>query len=218
MSSKSRRPINFRWLGRIDYTAALDLQYRLAEQRREGEIPDTILLLEHQPVYTIGRTRDQSSLKERDSLTHPVVEINRGGQATFHGPGQLVGYPILDLTAYGKDLHRYVRALEEALIATCLDHDVAAGRRKNLTGVWVGKKKIASIGVGVRRWISMHGFAINVCGDLSPFEAIIPCGIENVALTSLEIESRHPLSVESYEKALRPRLSEILCGLQVTAT
>jgi lipoyl(octanoyl) transferase len=206
--------LDFRWLGRVAYDAALALQSDLADRRRANAIPDTVLLLEHDPVFTIGRARDQSSLGRRDALPHPVVEINRGGKATYHGPGQLVGYPILDLAAHGKDLHRYVRALEGAIITACGDWGVTAARRAGLTGVWVGERKIAAIGVGVRRWISMHGFAVNVRGDLSPFRAIVPCGIDNVAVSSVAIESGRCPTVESFGETLRPRLAEALAALR----
>ncbi len=125
-------------------------------------------------------------------LPHQVVEINRGGQATYHGPGQLVGYPILNLRNYGKDLHTYLRLLEEALVATLADYEICAQRREGLTGVWIEDRKIASIGVGVRKWISMHGFALNVTTEcLPPFLAITPCGLDGVTMTSLHSESRH---------------------------
>jgi lipoyl(octanoyl) transferase len=167
-----------------------------------------LLLLEHEPVYTIGRTPDRSSLSARRTvgrihhvepgaahLPHPLFVINRGGQATYHGPGQLIGYPIIDLRRCGKDLHKYLRWLEQSLIKLLAEHGIAARRRESLTGVWVGDRKIASIGVGVRHWITMHGFALNVCGDLSPFNHIVPCGINNVVMTSIEKETGAAFSV-----------------------
>src|SRR5438067_1192358 len=169
--------LHIEWLGRVGYEEALALQETLVEQRLAGEISDRLLLLEHEPVYTIGRTPDQSSLRGAAHLPYPVVQINRGGQATYHGPGQLIGYPILDLREHGQDLHRYLRALEEVLIQTCAHFQISARRCEGLTGVWVENRKIASIGVGVRHWISMHGFALNVYGDLMPFQQITPCGI-----------------------------------------
>lgn len=187
--------LTIQWLGRIDYQEALALQERLAGECREKG--DQLLLLEHDPVYTMGRTPDQSSLRNPSSLPHPVVLINRGGQATYHGPGQLVGYPILDLKSHGQDLHIYLRSLEEVLIESLRSYQIAAQRRDGLTGVWVGQRKIASIGVGVRQWISMHGFALNVCGDLSAFNHITPCGITGVEMTNVEKESGKPVSVES---------------------
>ena len=166
--------------------------------------PDTLLLLEHEPVYTIGRTPDRSSLAASATLPYPVETIHRGGQATYHGPGQLVGYPILDLARRGKDLHVYLRFLEETLMAALAAYGVAGQRREGLTGVWVGERKIASIGVGVRRWVSLHGFAINVEGGaaLTPFEAITPCGLTGVRMTALEAECGHPVGVETFARAV----------------
>ena len=199
-----------RWLGRVPYEEAFALQTKILEQKIAApDAPDELLLLEHDPVYTMGRTPDLASLRDETQLPHPVVRINRGGQATYHGPGQLVGYPILDLRRRGQDLHRYLRAMEEALIALCGDFEVVAQRRDALTGVWVGERKIASIGVGVRRWVSMHGFALNVCGDLTPFTHITPCGIAGVEMTSLERERGRPVSVEDAAQ----RAGERLAGL-----
>src|SRR5580692_3014506 len=138
-----------KWLGRIEFEKALALQEEIVRRKIEQEIADELLLLEHEPVYTIGRTPDQSSLREAGNLPHPVVQINRGGQATYHGPGQLVGYPILDLRKYGQDLHLYLRAIEEILIETLRGYEIDSQRREGLTGVWIGPRKIASIGVGV---------------------------------------------------------------------
>jgi lipoyl(octanoyl) transferase len=209
--------LTIQWLGRLDYREGLDLQERLAAERRDGQIPDHLLLLEHDPVYTIGRTPDQSSLRGAAHLPHPVVQISRGGQATYHGPGQLVGYPILDLRAHGQDLHRYLRALEELMIRVSANFGVKAGRREGLTGAWVGERKIASIGVGVRHWISMHGFALNVCGDLAPFQEIFPCGIAGVTMTSLEAESGRKISVEAAAAAVMELFSGCLPGAPVTS-
>ena len=183
-------------LGRIEYGAALEIQNRHVEDLLEGTGGEVLLLLEHEPVYTIGRTRDQSSLRER--LPHPAIETNRGGQATYHGPGQLVGYPILDLNKRGRDLHRYLRFLEEFLIRLCAGYGVEASRRDGLTGVWVAEKKIASLGVGVKRWVAMHGFALNVLeSSLPAFSHITPCGIAGVEMTCLEKESASPVSLEA---------------------
>ncbi|MCK9588920.1 MAG: lipoyl(octanoyl) transferase LipB [Terrimicrobiaceae bacterium] len=179
-------------LGRIEYQAALEIQNRHVGDLLSGTGGEVFLLLEHEPVYTIGRTRDQSSL--RGGLPHPVVETNRGGQATFHGPGQLVGYPILDLNTRGRDLHIYLRFLEEFLIRLCAEYGVVANRRNGLTGVWIGEKKIASLGVGVKKWVAMHGFALNVLESCLPaFTHITPCGIAGVEMTCLEKESGAPI-------------------------
>ncbi len=196
-------PLEVHWLGRVDFAVALARQEDLVRARRaHPEAPDELWLLEHEPVYTIGRTPDRLSLRGATHLPHPFFEINRGGQATYHGPGQLVGYFLIDLRRYGQDLHRYLRWIEALLIELLAQCGIEAMTRPGLTGVWVGNpaiseanRKIASIGVGVRHWITMHGFALNVSGDLSPFDAITPCGIANVTMTSIERETgvSHPL-------------------------
>ncbi len=202
--------MNFRWLGRVTYSEGLTLQQDLVDQRLAGEVDDTVLLLEHDPVYTIGRTRDRSSLRDSDTLPYPVVETNRGGQATFHGPGQLVGYLILDLSSYGKDLHSYLRQIESFLIDFTALFGIHSDRREGLTGVWIESRKLASIGVGVRKWISMHGFGLNVSRDLSGYEAITPCGISDVTMTSLSIEANQDLSVEQAAVAIQPIITSSL--------
>jgi lipoyl(octanoyl) transferase len=182
-------PLVVRWLDRLSFTEGLAVQEEIvAKKRADLSLGDEFLLLEHDSVYTIGRTPDQSSLRGASHLPYPLFPINRGGQATYHGPGQLMGYPIIDLRRCGQDLHRYLRWLEELLVETLASLGIVATTRSGLTGVWVADRKIASIGVGVRHWITMHGFALNVCGDLSPFAQIIPCGISNVTMTSIEKE------------------------------
>ena len=208
--------LRIRWLGRIDFADALALQDEIvARKRQDPDAPDEILLLEHEPVYTIGRTPDKSSLLGAAHLPHPLFAINRGGQATYHGPGQLMGYPIIDLHRCGQDLHRYLRWLEQTLIDFLARHEISATRREGLTGVWVGNRKIASIGVGVRHWITMHGFALNVCGDLSPFAHIVPCGISNVTMTSIEKEAGKSISVidvaGEFENVVRGKISGLRC-------
>jgi lipoyl(octanoyl) transferase len=158
----------------------------------------------------MGRSRDDSSLREESILPHPVHRTNRGGQATYHGPGQLVGYPVLDLSLFGRDLHDYLRFLEEILIILLSRHGIAGGRMEGKTGVWVGERKIASLGVGVRRWISMHGFAINICGDLSAFNHITPCGLPGVTMTSLEAEGASGVTVESCAREVAEIFNELL--------
>jgi lipoyl(octanoyl) transferase len=186
-----------RWLGRVSYGAALAMQEDLVGAKRsDPSLGDKLLLLEHDPVYTIGRTPDQSSLRDTTQLPHPLFPISRGGQATYHGPGQLVGYPIIDLRQRERDLHRYLRWIEDVLIELLGAYQINAQTRAGLTGVWVEDRKIASIGVGVRQWITMHGFALNVCDDLSAFSHIVPCGITNVTMTSIEKESDGTRPVE----------------------
>jgi lipoyl(octanoyl) transferase len=205
----------------VAFGDALALQEELvAKKRADQSLGDELLLLEHEPVYTIGRTPDQSSLRGGEHLPHPLFPINRGGQATYHGPGQLIGYPIIDLRTRGQDLHRYLRWLEELLVEALATFDIAATTRDGLTGVWVENRKIASIGVGVRHWITMHGFALNVAGDLSPFDQIVPCGISNVTMTSIEKETGRADSVMEVASRVGEvagrRLSE-LRGAQLVA-
>ena len=195
-SSVASLSLRTRWLGRIGFAEALAMQEEIVARKREDHsLGDELLLLEHEPVYTIGRTPDQSSLRDAAHLPHPLFPINRGGQATYHGPGQLVGYPIINLRRCGQDLHRYLRWIEDLLVETLAVYGVRAASRQGLTGVWIAERKIASIGVGVRQWITMHGFALNVTGDLSAFDHIVPCGIANVTMTSIEKESGADVSV-----------------------
>ncbi len=188
-----------RWLGRVQYSEGIRIQEEiLAAKVEDLAEPDQLLLLEHEPVYTIGRGSDRSSLGEHQAaLPYPVVETNRGGKATYHGPGQLVGYALLDLRVRGQDLHRHLRSLETGLIECCEALGLKASSREGMTGVWVGHRKLASIGVGVRRWITMHGFGLNVCGPLGGFQHITPCGLDGVEMTSLEAEGVGGATVES---------------------
>jgi len=208
--------LRVRWLGRMEFVRALALQEEIVGKKREDpSLGDELLLLEHEPVYTIGRTPDKSSLLGAAHLPHAVFAINRGGQATYHGPGQLMGYPIIDLRRCGQDLHRYLRWLEQLLIELLAEYGIAASRRESLTGVWVDQRKIASIGVGVRHWITMHGFALNVCGDLSPFQHIVPCGINNVAMTSMEKETGKAFSVVNVARALEKLALDTIIRVRV---
>jgi lipoyl(octanoyl) transferase len=205
-----------RWLGRMNFAQALALQEKIAAQKRDDRASqDELLLLEHEPVYTMGRTPDRSSLLGPAHLPHPLFSINRGGQATYHGPGQLIGYPIVDLRRCGQDLHKYLRWLERLLIDFLAEYEIAASRRESLTGVWVEHRKIASIGVGVRHWITMHGFALNVSGDLSPFDHIVPCGINNVTMTSIEKETGKLLSVADIARAVEQVALHRITSLRV---
>lgn len=225
-SQELRPPLRVRWLGRMEFARALALQEKLvAEKRNDPSFDDQLLLLEHEPVYTIGRTPDRSSLSatgrirggESGSahLPHPLFSINRGGQATYHGPGQLMGYPIIDLRRCGQDLHKYLRWLEQLLIDLLDQYDMIAQRRESLTGVWIENRKIASIGVGVRHWITMHGFALNVCGDLSPFGHIVPCGINNVTITSMEKETKKSFTVAEVAQMLEKLALDSIVNLRV---
>ena len=183
------------WLGRVPYKEGLLFQKYWVEKTSScGE--ERLLFLEHEPVFTIGRTQDKSSLLDPVHLPFPVHYTNRGGQATYHGPGQLICYPILNLASRGRDLHRYLRFLEGVLIALMREYGLSGRRRNGFTGVWIENRKIASIGIGVRQWVSMHGFAFNVTKELTGFSAIVPCGIFGVVMTSLSQETG--LEIDTY--------------------
>jgi lipoate-protein ligase B len=180
-------------LGTVPYEDALELQRALARDRISGAIPeDMLLLLEHPPVVTLGRaTKARNMISSPEFLASKGVElfeVERGGDVTFHGPGQLVGYPIIDLKRHRLDLHWYLRQVEQALIDTLAAYSIPAERNVGFTGVWTNGKKIASIGVHARDWVTWHGFALNVTTDLSYFDLIIPCGIDGVMMTSIERE------------------------------
>jgi lipoate-protein ligase B len=180
-------------LGRGSYAEVLELQRRLCRQRISGEISEDILLLvEHEPVVTLGRGVRPGSLplppQELEARGLQVFEVERGGDVTFHGPGQLVGYPIIDLRQHREDLHWYLRRLEAGLIAALATLGIDATTTAGLTGVWTGGRKIASIGIHVKQWVTFHGFALNVTTDMSYFDLIIPCGIPDVVMTSVSRE------------------------------
>ena len=218
--------LHVRWLGRMEFPDALAVQEEIVlKKRNDRSVEDQLLLLEHEPVYTIGRTPNQSSLSATGRirrgelggahLPHPLFAINRGGQATYHGPGQLMGYPIIDLHQCGQDLHKYLRWLEQLLIELLAEYGIAASRCESRTGVWVGDRKIASIGVGVRHWITMHGFALNVCGDLLPFNHIVPCGIHDVVMTSMEKETGATFSVAHVAASIEKLAPNLIGDLRV---
>lgn len=185
----------------VDYRRALALQTALVQARLAGAIGDTLLLLEHPHVYTLGRAADEKFIvAPRPEV--PVVRVSRGGQVTYHGPGQIVGYPILKLDGNARDVAKYLRALEAAMITALARCGIEAGTRTGLTGVWRGMRKIASIGVGIRRWVTYHGLALNVCPDLSYFQSIIPCGIEGCEMTSIAQLGRPDIGVAQFSKIL----------------
>jgi lipoyl(octanoyl) transferase len=195
-------------VGACPYATALAMQEELVVRRAAGEIADQLIFLEHPPVYTLGRGADASDLRGADEILGvPVFRISRGGGVTFHGPGQLVAYPIITLRHGGRDVHRYVRNLEEVLIGVCGDFGIAAQRRDGLTGVWVGEAKIASIGVGVRRWTTFHGVALNVSTDLRFFAQIVACRMPDVRMTSMAVELGAPPAMPavaaSFERRFR---------------
>ena len=198
-SEFSSRSLTARRLGKMPYLEALALQRALVDRRRAGEIDDSLLLLEHPHVLTLGvrgdggRSHILASAEMLSSRGVEVHETGRGGDITYHGPGQIVGYPIIDLKPDRCDVHRYVRDLEEVLIRTAADFGIDAGRAPGLTGVWVGRQKLAAIGVRLSHWITSHGFAFNVSTDLEYFNLIVPCGIRDRGVTSLERLLGHPV-------------------------
>jgi lipoate-protein ligase B len=204
--------------GRIPYLEAVDLQTRLRERRQAGEIPDTLLLLEHPPVYTKGRRTERADLPMGDDWyrqqgieVHPTT---RGGRVTYHGPGQIVGYPIMAI----EDVITYLRTMEAAMIAALADEGVEAQIRDGLTGVWVGERKIGSIGVHVSRGVTMHGFAINVEGDLQPWEWIVPCGIDGVRMTSLYLETGRTGGMPCFRRRVAWRFADAFARRQRIVT
>lgn len=199
------RPLEVRRLGMVPYAEALAMQRALVEERRAGRVPDLLLLLQHPPVITLGVKGDggRSNIVATEaylaSLGVEVFETGRGGDVTYHGPGQIVGYPILDLKPDRQDVHRYVRDVEEVMIRVCADYGVAAGRLEGLTGTWVGPEKIGAIGVRISRWITSHGFAFNVSTNLDHFQLIVPCGIGDRGVTSLTKLTGRAVPIEEAE-------------------
>lgn len=201
------RTLEVRRLGLVPYGEALELQDRLVGERREGAVGDTLLLLEHPHVITLGSSSRSGHVlldeAERRLMGIELYETGRGGDVTYHGPGQLVGYPILDLKPDRKDLHRYVRDLEEALIRLLAGYGIEGGRKEGMTGAWVGDEKVAAIGVRVSSgWITSHGFALNVSSRLGYFDAIVPCGIREYGVTSLERLLGRPLAMDEVEDGM----------------
>ena len=204
-----------RRLGRVPYADALTLQRQLVEERRAGRIGDVLLLVEHPHVLTLGvrgdggRSHIIAPAERLAALDVAVHETGRGGDITYHGPGQLVGYPIIDLKPDRCDVHRYVRDLEEVLIRVATDYGIAAERVTGLTGVWVNGEKLAAIGVRIARWITSHGFALNVSTDLDFFKLIVPCGIADRGVTSLAALLGRPLDVRAVEDQIVSHFEEV---------
>jgi lipoate-protein ligase B len=196
-------------LSRREYGEVWKLQQELVAARQRGEIADTLVLVEHPDVITLGR-RQTSTANVVAAGDIPIFEIERGGDVTYHGPGQLVGYPILALDGEERDLHAYLRNLEEALIGVCADVGIAGRRNPGWTGVWIGERKVASLGIAVRKWVTMHGFALNVATDLARFGAINPCGLDAAVMTSLAQESGRALAVDDVKPLAIARLGAVL--------
>jgi len=209
------RQLEVRRLGLIGYQAALALQRELVEERRANRVPDLLLLLQHPPVITLGvrseiaRANVVATSERLAELGVEVHETGRGGDVTYHGHGQIVGYPILDLRPDRCDVHRYVRDLEEVMIRACSDYGISATRIAGLTGTWVGAEKIGAIGIRISRWITSHGFAFNVGTDLDHFKLIVPCGISDRGVTSLEQLTGRTIPLVAVEDVLVRRFSEV---------
>ena len=187
-------------LGVVDYDSALALQAAMVAARHQTRIGDTLILLEHPDVFTLGRGADERFILNPPASV-PIRRVSRGGQVTYHGPGQLVGYPILKLEGAARDVGKYLRDIEGALIDALAQFGIVAERRSGMTGVWVDGSKIASIGVGIRRWVTFHGFALNVATDLSYFDAIVPCGIQGCRMTSIFAQGHPKVAVRDFAAA-----------------
>jgi lipoyl(octanoyl) transferase len=200
-------------LGFVDYQKGWDLQRNLFQKRLSNEINDTLLLLEHPHTYTFGKSANKTNLllsqTELEQKNISLFDIDRGGDITYHGPGQIVGYAILDLKNWKQDTHKYLRALEEVIIETLLEYGIEAERNDKYTGVWVEDKKICAIGIKVSRWITMHGFAFNVNTDLELFNGIIPCGIENKGVTSLSEIKKDKVNINNVKNRIVQKFKTI---------
>lgn len=204
--NKELRKLVYCDLGLIDYKDAWDLQKSIHQLRVENKINDVLLLLEHPHTYTLGKTTDKENLvgdkKYLDENKISVYDIDRGGDITYHGPGQIVGYPIISLTNWQQDTHKYLRAIEEVIIKVCAEYDLQGGRLEKFTGVWIDERKICAIGIKVSRWITMHGFAFNINTDLKLFSGIIPCGITDKDVTSLNRELKKQISLNEVKEKI----------------
>ena len=217
--STELRKLNIVNLGIVDYREAHQLQKRLLQEHIEGRGSDTLLLLQHYPVITIGRSGSRSNILLTESALAAagieVCEIERGGDVTYHGPGQLTGYPIINLQHFRKDVHWYLRQLEEVIIRVLTGYGITGERVEGYTGVWVGNEKIAAIGISVRRWITYHGFALNVCPDMSHFGMIRPCGITDKGVTSLERLLGYRVDIDEVADRTASAFARVLSVVQV---
>src|ERR1035437_8536339 len=206
--------------GLVDYAAALELQRERVAQRKAGTISDTLILLEHPHVYTLGRNAQKENMLVSEeflaSRGAQVFHTDRGGDVTYHGPGQLVGYPILDLTRHRRDISWYMRSLEEVFIRTAQDYGIEAGRSAGAAGVWVGNDKLTAMGVHLSRWVTSHGFALNVDTDLRYFEWIVPCGLQGKGVTSLAKLLGHPVKMEGATERVVEHFGDVF-GLELRA-
>lgn len=194
--------------GMVDYDDALAIQTAMLAARIEGSVGDTLLMMEHPHVFTLGRGADARFIVGNTQAV-PIRRVSRGGEVTYHGPGQLIGYPILKLEGRERDVTKYLRSLEAAMIDALAKIGIEAGRRDGMTGVWVGARKIASIGVGIRHWTTWHGFALNVSTDLRYFDSIVPCGIEGCRMTSVCEITNRAVSVREFAGVMRESFARI---------
>jgi lipoyl(octanoyl) transferase len=204
-------------LGVVDYDGALAMQAAMLAERIEGRVGDTLLMMEHPHVFTLGRGADERFIVANAAQV-PVRRVSRGGQVTYHGPGQLIGYPILKLEGCDRDVTKYLRSLEAAMIDALAKFGIEAERRDAMTGVWVGARKIASIGVGIRRWTTWHGFALNVATDLSYFDSIVPCGIDGCRMTSVCEVTKRAVTVQEFAVVMRDSFARAFNFDVVTST
>ena len=213
-------PLLVRRLGRVPYAEGLQIQEQLVAERQAGRIVDVLLLLEHEPVFTMGRNAQaENVLLSREALEakgFQLFETGRGGDVTYHGPGQVIGYPILELPTERRDVHRYVRDLEEVMIRACADYGITATRIAGKTGAWVGRDKVGAIGVRIARWVTSHGFALNVATDLDPFTMIVPCGIRDHGVTSLARLLGRDVSMDEVEDRVARHLADVM-DLEIVA-
>lgn len=209
----TKRTLNYIDLGLIDYKEAWDLQKEYNTARIKKEIQDTLFLLEHPNTYTLGKSTNKDNFISSQEFLQEhnisVYEIDRGGDITYHGPGQIVGYPIIDLNEWKRDSHNYLRALEEVIIKTCNHYNLNAHRNEKHTGVWIGNRKICAIGIKLTRWVTMHGFAFNVNTDLLLFNGIIPCGINDKEVTSMEKELGYKVNIQEVKEMIAKNFNEV---------
>jgi len=202
--------INIVDLGRMDYKSAWDFQKEFHNKVLIGKETDTLFLVEHEPVYTLGKNANNNNLPKKANSNVKVFNVERGGDITYHGPGQLVGYPILDLHNYQKNISWFMRTLESILIETLSSFDIHANQKEGLTGVWVGDEKIGAQGVRISRWVTMHGFSLNVNTDLSYFDSIVPCGIVNCGITSMKKLLGKPQDMDLVKKSTVNAFNKII--------
>ncbi|MCK6605787.1 MAG: lipoyl(octanoyl) transferase LipB [Ignavibacteriaceae bacterium] len=199
--------------GLVEYNAAWDIQRDVFSKRTQGAADDHLLFFEHPNTYTLGKTASKTNLIGSEDFLREngfsVVDIDRGGDITYHGPGQIVGYPIISLTEWHQDAHLYLRSLEEVLIRVCEEYGLSAGRKEKYTGVWIGERKIAAIGIKISRWVTMHGFAFNVNTNLDLFNGIIPCGIKDKDVTSLARELNNTTDMKSVKTLILKHFAEV---------